>query len=47
MQEETASAITPDGLSEEDKILEEIQEVIVSNNISPCASSDEGKSESE
>ena len=46
-KEEKASGISPDGLSEVDQILEEIQEVITSNAISPCASSDKGKSESE
>ena len=46
-KEEKASGISPDDLSEVDQILEEIQEVITSNAISPCASSDKGKSESE
>ena len=46
-KEQKASGISPDDLSEVDQILEEIQEVITSNAISPCAASDKGKSESE
>lgn len=46
-KEEKASGINPDELSEVDQILEEIQEVIASNTIAPCATSDKGKSESE
>ena len=46
-KEQKASGISPDDLSEVDQILEEIQEVITSNAISPCATSDKGKSESE
>ena len=46
-KEEKASGISPDDLSEVDQILEEIQEVIASNAIAPCATSDKGKSESE
>ena len=48
MQREVkASGISPDDLSEVDQILEEIQEVITSNAISPCAANEKGKSESE
>lgn len=46
-KQEKASGITPDDLSEVDQILEEIQETVASNAISPCAESDKGKSESE
>ena len=46
-KEQKASGISPDHLSEVDQILEEIQEVITSNAISPCAASDKEKSESE
>ena len=46
-KEEKASGISPDDLSEVDQILEEIQEVIASSAIAPCATSDKGKSESE
>ena len=46
-KKEKASGISPDDLSEVDQILEEIQEVITSNAISPCAAIDKGKSESE
>jgi len=46
-KEKKASGISPDDLSEEDLILEEIQEVITSNAIAPCAPSDKGISESE
>ena len=46
-KKEKASGISPDDLSEVDQILEEIQEVIASNAIAPCATSDKGKSESE
>ena len=46
-KEQKASGVSPDDLSEVDQILEEIQEVITSNAISPCATSDKGKSESE
>ena len=45
--EQKASGISPDDLSEVDQILEKIQEVITSNAISPCAASDKGKAESE
>ena len=44
-KEEKASGISPDDLSEEDLILEEIQEVIASNVIAPCAPNDKGISE--
>ena len=47
MQEEKASGISPDDLTDREQILEEIQEVIASNAITPCASSDNGKLESE
>ena len=46
-KEQKAFGNSPDDLSEVDQILEEIQEVITSNAISPCAASDKGKSESE
>lgn len=46
-KEEKVSGISPDDLSEVDQIVEEIQEVITSNAIAPCATSDKGKSESE
>lgn len=46
-KEEKASGISPDDLSEVDQILEEIQEVIATNAIAPCVTSDKGKSESE
>ena len=46
-KEEKASGISPDDLTEVEQILEEIQEVIASAAITPCASSDKGKSESE
>ena len=39
-KEEKASGISPDDLSKLDQILEEIQEVIASNAIAPCATSD-------
>ena len=47
MQEEKASGISPDDLTDREQILGEIQEVIASNAITPCASSDNGKLESE
>ena len=46
-KKEKASGNSPYDLSEVDQILEEIQEVITSNAISPCAAIDKGKSESE
>ena len=45
LKEEKATGTSP--LNEGDQILKEIQAVIASNAITPCAPSDKGKSESE